>query len=1089
MECPKCQLEIPDDSNFCNKCGYHLAEILDTVEPDLTIEGERKHVTILFSDLSGYTAMTEKLDPEEVKEIMNLIFGKITEIIQNYDGFIERFIGDAVMAIFGVPRAHEDDPIRAIRTAMEIRAAVEDISPKFEGKIGCPLTIHTGINTGLVVTGEVNIQKGTHGLTGDAINLASRLEGIANAGEIIVGPDTYSQAANYFEFEALEPTTVKGKQKPVSIYKVQSAKKESFKTHRLRGLQAALTGRDQEMNLLAEAAKRLKQGRGSIISINGNAGTGKSRLKKEFKDALDLKDIQWREGHAYSYTQNMPYYPLINLLTHAFQIDEGDAPDRIREKVESGVAYLLGEGNKYTPYIGSLFALTNHEVEDVSPEYWKEKLLESIQAILSALVDKGPTVICFEDLHWADPPFIELLKRLVVSTNRKALFIYTFRSHFTLFDSNLLDNLKDRYQEIHLEDLSTFEIRAMLKSLLDTESMPEKLYEFVQLKTEGNPFYLEEMINSLIESKILIHDNGNWKLTRKITKTDIPSTIQGLLTARVDRLEKHFKRILQESSVIGRTFLYKILEKITDVVTDVNQCLAGLENLDLIRTQSIVPELEYIFKHALTQEVVYNGLLKKERQEIHERIGVGIEKLFQTRLPDFYETLAYHFKQGHSHIKAIHYLMKSGEKCLKRYAVEESHQYYKEAFELLSKNLNITPDGDELLIDLIIDWALVFYYRGDANGLAPLLKSVENLAVSLGDQKRLGMLYAWIGYVMFWREQYQESYSYLNKALKIGKKIDSKYVVGYACAWLPYTCAELGLFEEGIAFGKMAQEVTRLVDLDKYVYIKSMSGIGYIHFFSGMKKEMLQIVAALENESRNIDPRFLGMLFTGYGLSHLLDGNYQMAIEQCLEAVQCSSDPIYSMAFRSMLGFSYLSGNNFQKAEVEAKKVVAFSSKSGVDWLGTMGRMILSVVSIANGQLSEGMSKLKEIQHASIKNESQWLYAQIEYVMGGVYLKIVQKSAPLSLIIIIKNIGFLLKNVPFAAKKAENHLKKSIESAENIGAKGILGQAWLDLGRLYRVSKKKKNARDCFIKAIDVFEICGIETFKKQAKEELDSLK
>jgi class 3 adenylate cyclase len=251
----------------------------------------------MFSDMSGYTAMTERLDPEEVKAIMSQIFGKITEIIKSYDGFIERFIGDAVMAVFGMPKAHEDDPIRAIRAALDIHSVVEDFSPQFEKIIGCSLTMHTGINTGLVVTGEVDIEKGAHGLTGDAINLASRLEGIAQSGEILVGESTYKLSNHYFKFQAMEPTQLKGKSEQVPVYKLISVLDQWLITTRIQGVQAKLIGRETEMNMLLNAAERLKQGNGRIISIVGDAGTGKSRLVREFKARMKPGEVQWREGH------------------------------------------------------------------------------------------------------------------------------------------------------------------------------------------------------------------------------------------------------------------------------------------------------------------------------------------------------------------------------------------------------------------------------------------------------------------------------------------------------------------------------------------------------------------------------------------------------------------------------------------------------------------------------------------------------------------------------------------------------------------------------------------------------------------------
>jgi class 3 adenylate cyclase len=225
MKCPKCQRQNPEDAKFCNECACSLQEISDIGETTISIEGERKHATIMFSDISGYTRMTESLDPEEVKDILSLVFAKINEIIKSYDGFVEKYIGDAVMAVFGVPKAHEDDPIRAIRAAMEMNTEIEALNPQLEDRIGQPLTLHTGINTGLIVTGEVDVNKGTHGLAGDAINLASRLQGIAKAGEIIVGPETYNQSQNHFVFETLNPTMVKGKTKPVSIYNFSQQKR------------------------------------------------------------------------------------------------------------------------------------------------------------------------------------------------------------------------------------------------------------------------------------------------------------------------------------------------------------------------------------------------------------------------------------------------------------------------------------------------------------------------------------------------------------------------------------------------------------------------------------------------------------------------------------------------------------------------------------------------------------------------------------------------------------------------------------------------------------------------------------------------
>jgi class 3 adenylate cyclase len=304
--------------------------------------------------------MSERLDPEEVKEITSKIFDDISKIITKYEGFVEKYAGDAVMALFGATEAHEDDPVRAIKAAREIHKLVDSLSPQYEERIEQPLSMHTGINTGLVVTGNVNLEKGTHGIAGDTINVAARLSGLGNAGEILVGPDTFYQAEGYFDFIELEPASIKGKSEPIRIYKVLTRKEQPIKIHRLHGLKADLIGRKVEMNQLSDAVRKLKTGTGSIFSIYGPAGTGKSRLIQEFKAPLNLEEIQWLEGYAYPYSQNIPYSPLINLLSRSLQIEEGDPPEEIRKKIEAGLGNLIGENQDLIPYgkIGDVFYIS-----------------------------------------------------------------------------------------------------------------------------------------------------------------------------------------------------------------------------------------------------------------------------------------------------------------------------------------------------------------------------------------------------------------------------------------------------------------------------------------------------------------------------------------------------------------------------------------------------------------------------------------------------------------------------------------------------------------------------------------------------------
>ena len=414
----------------------------------------------------------------------------------------------------------------------------------------------------------------------------------------------------------------------------------------------------------------------------------------------------------------------------------------------------------------------------------------------------------------------------------------------------------------------------MVESLLNRDTIPGELRRFVQEKIEGNPFYVEEVINSLVESGTLARENGNWRLTRQLDESDVPATVQGVISARLDRLDREMKRVLQEASVIGRAFLFDILKKITEIQEPIDRFLSGLERLDLIRARSLEPELEYIFKHALTQEVVYNGLLKKERHEIHERIGLVMEHLFQDRLTEFYETLAVHFKQGRSVLKAVNYLMKSGEKSLKRFALEESHQYYQEAYDLLCAKPDKSNEEEELLIDLILEWGMVFYYTGNFKTYIGILQAHEDLAGSLNDKVRVGKFYNWLGWSHCWREDFPTAHQILSKALKLGEENHNQEVIGYACMYLCWACAQLGLFDDGIAFGKRAQEISELIQSDQFLCTKSLAGLVQNYYLRGEWKKVLEtakVVLAYGEKHSNIRSIVMGQV--GMGMAGLTRGD------------------------------------------------------------------------------------------------------------------------------------------------------------------------------------------------------------------------
>jgi class 3 adenylate cyclase len=711
----------------------------------------RRYVTVLFTDLSGYTGLCERLDPEDVTEIMGRVIGEIRGVARKYAGSIEKFVGDAALVVFGVPEAHEDDQVRAIKAALEIHGRVRALSARVEAQGGGPISMHSGINSGLVVThGPESINEGM-GVTGDTINLASRLSDIARPGEILVGPHTFRMAEGFFRFEALEPARVGGRAEPVRPYRVLSALEEPRKTRRLSGLRAEMVGRQPEMAALADALARLRSGEPAVIAVVGDAGTGKSRLVEEFKASLDLASVQWHEGHAYAYSQNIHYSPLVHLLGRSLGIDEEDSPEAVRAKLDAAVRSITDRADDIVPYLGGLFSLAYPEAEAIDPEVWKARLHDAVLALLSALGRRAPTVVCIEDLHWADPSSLELLRRCMSGLEFPALFLFTYRPTVELLHAGQSRGVGQKLQTIRLRDLSPAETRRMVGSLLGDGQVSEALGEFVQSRGEGNPFYIEEVVNSLIETESVVPDEGGWRLARSSGLSQTPPTIQELITARLDRLDPDAKLVVQEASVIGRTFLEPVLRAITASSVPLERSLDTLERLDLIRTKSRTPCREYVFKHALIQDAVYGGLLHRQRRELHDRVGAAVESFSQDRAADFVETLAFHYKQGLSEAKAVEYLVASGDRALKRFALEESHRYYKEAFELISASGARTEEDKNRLFDLLVAWALVYYYRAQFKEMTTLLGAHRTFAETLQDASRKGMFFAWLGFSCFWQ--------------------------------------------------------------------------------------------------------------------------------------------------------------------------------------------------------------------------------------------------------------------------------------------------------------------------------------------------
>jgi tetratricopeptide (TPR) repeat protein len=495
-----------------------------------------------------------------------------------------------------------------------------------------------------------------------------------------------------------------------------------------------------------------------------------------------------------------------------------------------------------------------------------------------------------------------------------------------------------------------------------------------------------------------------------------------------------------------------------------------------------------MFKHALTQEVVYNSLLKKERCGIHEQIARVIETVFKDRLTEFSETLAYHFARGKSTAKAINYMIKSGEKSLARYSVVEANQYFRKAYDILSSKKELSETEKKLLIDILNSWGYAFYYLGDFEEFISIFSSHQAVADSIKDKDRVGMFYVWYGFAHWNAGKAKDSYGFLCKGLQLGEKATNQKVVGYACAFLSWTCGDLGHFAEGIDYGERALKIAESFPSDQYLFFKPLAAICMIYFYTGDTRRIFEgaeLLSGYGERNANNRSKVLGHCMKAAG--HLAVGDMELSQKSSERASKVALDPYYSQYPKIGTGMAYLFGGQIKEAENVLQSAINSYEKSGVELFSIIGRCFLAPVLIAKGHMQQGIDLAKKAQNTLIRNQRKTHYAMSEYILGEVYLQIATGPRP-SLSILARNIGFLLKNVPFATRKSEKHFNKAIALFKEIGVKGFLGQVYLSQGLLYKATKRSDQARQAILEAINLFRECEAEIWLKKANEALVSL-
>jgi predicted ATPase/class 3 adenylate cyclase len=734
-------------------------------------EADRRHVTVLFADLSGFTALGERLDPEEVRSLQSDLFREASGAIERFEGFVEKFVGDAVMAVFGAPVAHEDDPERALRAALLIHERAAALDQRWRERLGQPLRLHIGINSGPVVAGHLGPGAGAaYAVTGDTVNTAARLLAAAGAGDTLVSGATYRLTRHVCEFGPLGQIEVKGKALPVTAYRLLglSARPGSARGLETLGLATPLVGRQDELRQMIEAFDRVLRGRAQGVSLVGEPGVGKSRLLREFLATLEragrLEGVTVRTATCSS-LGGQPYGVLISFFREAYEVTPEDTLDTIREKLTSGLRALGGDDEepaRIAPLLAYLLGLRpTGLLEHLEPEQLKRQLFLALRRLVERRLLQGPLVLVVEDAHWADAVSVEVLQYLVDRLADRPLMLVA--THRPTFDAGALVTSRATHTALRLAPLSADESQALLGAIFGAspDCMPPAERDLILARAGGHPLFLEEVVRSLIERGALVRGERGWESKGAVAALDIPPTVEGLLRSRLDRLPAELRRLAQEAAVLGPVFDAGLLRAVSSDPGGLEAALLLGEEAGMVEEMAGDEERGrgtrargWRFTQALMQEVAYQSLLVRRRAELHGRAGQAILAAVgdrPERVEDL-EALGHHLSLAGEKLEGARYLMAGGDRARRVYANDDAVRHYERALALLQdspagvgERLEACERLGELLRPLgRRDQALKHFEdglreherRGDRVAQARLNRKIGGLHWDAGDRER-----------------------------------------------------------------------------------------------------------------------------------------------------------------------------------------------------------------------------------------------------------------------------------------------------------------------------------------------------------------
>jgi len=1080
--CPKCKTVITPNSVFCDECGYDLRE--PEMPPDgdrenpqaytpkfladkilltrSSIEGERKLVTVLFADVSDYTSMAEKLDPEEIHQIMDGCFKILMDEIHMYEGTVNQFTGDGIMALFGAPVAHEDHAQRACHAALSIQKALETYREKIINDYGVEFNMRIGINSGPVVVGSIGDDlRMDYTAIGDTTNLAARLESIAKPGAILFSANTHKLVQNYFEFESIGDVKIKGKKEAQIAYNLTGAAKVETRIEAAvaKGL-TKFVGRSNEIQTLKEAYEKAKSGSGQVVGVVGEAGVGKSRLIIELQRILPEGEYTYLEGRSLHYGRAMAYLPILDIVRTFFEIQENDNELVIQKKLQEKLFQIDEQFQSKLPSFQDLLSIEVYDEKypHLDSGQKRVRIFEAIRDLFVRESKQRPVVLAIEDLHWIDKTSEEFLSYLIDwLANNRILLILLYRPEYSHNWGS-----KSYYNKIGVNQLSPNNSTELVKAILEGGEVVPDLNDLILGKAGGNPFFVEELTHSLKENGLIqIKDQQN-VLNEKVSEILLPDTIQGIIAARIDRTEEKLKRIMQVASVVGREFAFRILKSIMGMSEELKSRLLELQGLEFISEKRLFPELEYIFKHALTQEVAYNSLLKKRRKEIHEKIGDAIKFLYSDRLEEYYELLVYHYGHSDNSEMALEYLERANQKSIGMNAMQEAIVFFEEAMKLLDK-LPDTEENRQRRISLLASQFFVFRLLNKAPELYDMLLHYEPTALGLKNLGVLGAFYGTLGYCEYSFADWDKSIKSLTKGIQLCEQAGNIEVATAAYVALESVYNFIGSFDQVF---KLKKEILQLLkkrfNLRLYVQTFIIASDAYIYL--GRWQEALEeCQKALDIAQEYSNDSLISISTSVISMIHRIRGDHKQALEYSKMAVEKAPTPFDKLVSQTTLGVAYChTGEQRKGIELLEKLIPIFNFAKYVP-------MQVST-NIVTGQGYWLAGSNDEARQALEKGLALAKRYEMKFYLGWAHQLIGE-------VLLISNTA-----------EAAAHFEKSIDVLEEIKGESILPLSYAGYGRCHKKQGNIEEAREYLTKALDMLDRLGTLIEPEKIRKELAEL-